>query len=212
MEIKKGKVNVFIGPTGSKKIECLKKYNKNIKENIFNDENLNKKICEILDIKKSKVIKALEMVGLSTLDANKKLKDLTTNELKRIDIAHEISSKKDNYIFLHPEVGLDDKNRDNLIIIFRMLKNRYKKTIIIVSSDSDWVHEFADFLFVVYNGNVIYCGTTYDVFCNEEICKTYKINIPQIIKFEKLVLEKKSKRIGFRNEINDLIKDIYRNI
>lgn len=212
MEIKKRQVNVFIGPSGSKKIECLKKYVNTGKINIFNDQNLNKKISEIFDIKKGKVLKSLEMVGLSSIDVNKKLKDLTTNELKRLDIANEISSKKDNYIFLHPEVGLDDKNRDNLIIIFRMLKNRYHKTIIIVSSDSDWVHKFADFLFVVYNGNVVYSGTTYDIFCNDEICEKYKLCIPQIIKFEKLVLEKKNKKLGFRNEINDLIKDIYRNI
>lgn len=212
MEIKKGKINVFIGATGSKKIECLNKYFKRKKVNIFNKNNLNKKINEILDLNNSKTLKALEMVGLLTIDVNKKLKDLTTNEIKRIDIAIEISSKKDNYIFIHPEVGLDDKNRDNLIIIFRMLKNRYKKTIIIISTDTNWIHKFADFLFVVYNGSVVYSGTNYDVFCNQEICYKYKIKVPEIIIFEKMVYDKKGKRLGYRNDINDLIKDIYRNI
>ena len=37
MEIKKKQVNVFIGPSGSKKIECLKKYVKTRKLNIFKE-------------------------------------------------------------------------------------------------------------------------------------------------------------------------------
>ena len=107
--------------------------------------------------------------------------------------------------------GLDDINQDRIIKLIRILKNRYNKKIIIASNDLEFIHKIADKVYVLYEGIVIMSGSKYDIFKQEKLLKKYGLLVPNIIKFENLVLSKKNIRLGYRDDINDLIKDIYRN-
>lgn len=216
MGIKKSKINVFIGPTGSGKKEvALRMLKSNSFLDVFDIRLQDKSLKQILSLQTKSTKKqkeALQMIGFSETDQNRLLKTLSQGELQRFSIAYTLCSKSDSYIFFHPSVGLDARNKQSLIKLFRLLKTRYHKTIVIVSHDSNWIHQFADFLFVVYNSNVVFSGTSYDLFTNQDLCRKYQIKRPDIIEFEDFVLKKKGKRLGYRNDIKDLIKDIYRNI
>ncbi len=216
MEIKKKQINVVLGPSGSGKKELiLKELKLENYPDLYEEKYMDKTLDEVLSEKtkhKKKKEEALQMIHLSLDALTKKMTEFSLGEMKKISIAYTLCGRESTYVFLYPDVGLDAKSKNSLIKVFRLLKTRYHKTIVIVSTDTNWVHQFADFVFVVYNRNVVLEGSTYDVFCNTRNCKKYQIEIPKIIEFEKMVLKKKRKKIGYRNDIKDLIKDIYRHI
>lgn len=155
-----------------------------------------------------RVLDSLKMVGL---DEEYLLRDplsLSSGEVRKVSIALTLAINPEIIILDNPTVGMDSNDKKNLIKILKMIKRRYDKTIVIVSHDIEFIHNCADYIFVVSDGKVVLKGDKYQVFKQESTLKKYKIDIPEIIKF-KLLSDKKVK-LRYRDDINDLIKDILR--
>lgn len=183
----------FFKPTVKKEIEFgLKQYKHKFK-------NLDKRISD-----------ALLMVGLNDSYLNRNPFTLSNGEMRKVAIASVLALNPKVIILDEPTVGLDDASKNNLLTILRMLKTRYKKTIIIVTHDVDALHKIADNIIVLNNGKVILEGDKYEVFKEVDFLYEHKVKVPKIIEFSHLVLKKKGIKMGYRDDINDLIKDIYR--
>ena len=90
--------------------------------------------------------------------------------------------------------------------MYKNRQNRYKKTIIVGTTDSDVILKLADRVYVLDDGKIVYWGNKYKVLKNDYVDK------PKLIKFSLMALEKKNINIGFRDDISDLMKDVYRNV
>ena len=80
----------------------------------------------------------------------------------------------------------------------------------IASVDVDDALQFADYVICLKNGSLIFQGDKFDLFTNNKLLKESNIPKPQIIKFTDSFKEGRKVNIGYRDDINDLMKDIYR--
>lgn len=154
---------------------------------------------------------ALTMVGLDNSYLDKNPFNLSSGEMRKVAIASILAFNPKVVILDEPTIGLDNKSKENLIKIIRLLKNRYNKTVIIVSQDVEFLHKIVNYLFVLDQGRIVLEGNKYDVFTNP-IMNDLEIEIPKIIEFEKLVRKTKNVRLEYRDNINDLMKDVYRHV
>lgn len=152
---------------------------------------------------------SLKLVGLKPNSINKKIKELSSSELYLVKLASTLILNPNIIILDNPNIYLDLKSLNNFLKIIRTIKRRYNKKVIIFSNDSDFVNSIADYLFIINKQGIVAEGNKYDIFNNEDLLKKNHIKIPNIIEFEKIVSKNKKINIGLRDNINDLIKDIY---
>lgn len=153
---------------------------------------------------------ALTMVGLGEEYLNRNPFTLSNGEKRKIAIASILAFNPKVIILDEPTIGLDNASKENLIQLIRKLKLRYKRTIILISHDIEVVHKISDYVYVLDKGKVVLEGDKYTVFKQEATLKQYGLRSPKMIEFSNRVFDKKGIKIGYRDCVNDLIKDIYR--
>jgi len=160
--------------------------------------------------KDKRVSDALKMVGLDDSYLERDPFKLSNGEQRKVAIASILVFNPKVIVFDEPTIGLDYDSKKNLIKLIRMLKNRYNKTIIIISHDIDFIHSISDYVILLDNGKLILTGDKYDILANPTCLKHYDIPMPKVVEFAYKALKNKGIKMGYRDDINDLLKDIYR--
>jgi len=162
--------------------------------------------CDNID---SRIRDSIKLVGFDESVLSLNPYKLSNGEKRKVAIASILAYDPDILILDEPTVGLDNISKNNLMRLLKNLK-RLGKTIIIVSHDINFIHRFVDYIYLMKDGKIFLEGNKYDVLSNDEAMRECGLVVPNILHFSNLVYSKKGVKIGYRDEINDLIKDVYR--
>lgn len=185
----------FFNPTVREEVSFALKYFR------YKNDRIHKQVSE-----------ALSMVGLDDSYLERNVFNLSGGEKRKVAIASVMVFNPKIVILDEPTIGLDYKSKKKLMQLVKRLKDRYNKTIIIVSHDVDMLNVIADDVVVMSNGRVISSGPKAEVFKNTSLFKENGLRLPKIVEFIIKARTDKGIILGKNADVKDLIKDIYRHV
>lgn len=151
---------------------------------------------------------ALKLVGLDSSYEKRNPQNLSLSEQKKVMIASIIAYNPKIIIFDEIEKGLNNIDRNNIIRLIKTLKDKYQRTIILISNDIEFIFKCFDHIYVIKESKLVFTCEISDLY-NQNIDR--HIQLPQIVDFVKKARNKGAKIEDFY-EFNELIKGVYRDV
>lgn len=153
----------------------------------------------------------LKFFGLNQEILKKNYLELSDGE-RKIILLIKVFMKNSKIILLdNPTSGLDQKSVETLIKLLKKEK-RKEKLIIIASQDSEFLMKVSDRFLIIDNKKIVISNNKNDFFGNKINLKNCGLDSPNVLEFRQTVLNKKGIKLVYRDNINDLLKDIYRSV
>ena len=218
----KGTIRVFNYVNDGRRVKNINKLRMNIgyvkkdvEKMLFNNivkEELNfgiKYFKYKLNKKEIRIKEAIKLVDLDEEYLDKKISELTLEEKRKVSLASSLIFNPKLLILEDITFGLGAKEKEKLIKLLKLLRDKYKKTIILITKDTDFCYQVTDKVFVIDRGRVVLTGDRKSLE-NDKMLTFYDLETPNIVKFIN-ACNKKNKNITYTTNILDLIKEVYRN-
>lgn len=129
----------------------------------------------------NRVKKSMEMVGLD-YETYKDVSpfDLSGGQKRRVAIAGVIAMEPKVLILDEPTAGLDPKGRDDILKQIKILHDKYKMTIVLVSHSMEDVGKLAERIVVMNKGKIELLGKPADIFKEVETLESIGLAVPQV--------------------------------
>lgn len=162
-------------------------------------------------INTKKMNQSLKLVGL-----NKNLDDdpyeLSDSDKYKLNIALSLLNNEQTIILKYPEVYLDNQNMNKLLKLLKKMQKELNKQIIIISKNIDFIYKECKNIVIYKNNEIIFSGDGNILYLNKNNLKKYDIILPDILEFISIVEKNKKIKLNSTYDINELMKDIYRNV
>ncbi|WP_281699956.1 ABC transporter ATP-binding protein [Cetobacterium somerae] len=152
---------IFQNPISS--LNPLMKVGKQILEVIEKHQNLDKK--QMLN----RTFEVLSDVGFKDNFMeiyNKYPHELSGGQGQRIGIAMAIANNPKIIIADEPTTALDKNTQAQILNLLKEIQNKYQTSIILISHDLEIIKNFTDNALIMYFGQIVESGSTYDIFLN----------------------------------------------
>lgn len=138
-----------------------------------------------------RVKKSMEMVGLN-YETYKDVSpfDLSGGQKRRVAIAGVIAMEPKVLILDEPTAGLDPKGRDDILEQIKLLHEKYKMTIVLVSHSMEDVGKLAQRIVVMNKGKVELLGKPSEVFKEVETLEKIGLAVPQVTYLMRVLRER----------------------
>ena len=201
-------MNALIIPTSgnltilNNEIKTKKKKNKNLKEirkqiglvfqfpeyQLFEETVLKDVMFGPMNFGKTKeeakeiAIKTLKELNVDESLFDKSPFNLSGGQKRKVAIAGILASNPDILILDEPTVGLDPVGRKELLELLKHIHETTNKTIILITHDMNVVTNYSKRTLVLSSGEIVYDGSTKDLFQNYKKLEYYNLDLPYISK------------------------------
>ena len=127
-----------------------------------------------------RVREALETVGLGEEIYEKSPFELSGGQKRRAAIAGVLAMEPEVLILDEPTAGLEPKGRDEILDAIKLMHEKRKITVILVSHSMEDVAKLVDRIVVLAKGKIAVTGTPKEVFAQTEKLESIGLAAPQI--------------------------------
>lgn len=160
--------------------------------------------------KPMRTIDALELVGLDESYLKLDPQILTLEDAKKLSLACALICNPKVLILDEYTNGVTYKEKKDLERLLRLLKNKYKKTIIFITKDTNFAYGVSDKVFIMNLTSIVKEGDK-TLLCDEELMKECNLEVPKIASFINCC-NKKGHEIYQYDNVHDLLKGVYRDV
>lgn len=168
--------------------------------------------CLIIKDSTKKIKDSLKIVGLDEEILNRNINTLSSSEKKQLQLSISILSNPEIIILNEPFKCLDKQAEKIYIMLLQRLKEQFKKTIIILTDDSNKLYQYTTDMIFIKNNDIFLTGSTNEVYLRVDFLKRNKFEIPDIVEFTYIAKKEKKVKIDYHKDVRDIIKDIYKHI
>lgn len=162
---------------------------------------------EKIDMRASEALKLVNLDD-SYLDMNPQ--DLSFCDAKKVALACALVYNPSILILDEFTAGLSNKDKTELLRLLRILKAKYKKTIILLSKDTSFCYQIADYVYLMHMTKLA-CEGEKDILNNVETLNELDLEVPPIVSFIN-ECNKNGHEIYNYTSTHDLIKGVYRDV
>lgn len=160
-------------------------------------------------IDNERLYELLKMFNLDNNIFNKNYLELSNSETRKILLIIALMMNSRILILDNPILNLDNKSVQSLVKLLKKQK-RENKIIIVTSYDMDFLLQISDRVWVIKNNEIIKEADKFEIFSDAKLLDEVNIKVPYTVEFVNKVRQLKNIKFGYRDNINDLLKDIYR--
>lgn len=136
-----------------------------------------------------RVQNALELVGIPHL-INKPIHYLSYGQKKRASIAGVLAMRPEIIILDEPTAGLDPLGVKEIMSLLVKLNKEEGITILMATHDVDLVPIYANYVFVLYEGEIVLAGSPKDVFSEKQIIRSAQLRLPRVAHLGEILIKK----------------------
>lgn len=159
-----------------------------------------------------RVINSLKMVGLDDDFLNRNPFSLSGGEKEKLAIAIALSLNPKILILDEPTIYLDDKSKRDLIDLLVKIKNKYNKTIILISNDINFINRISDKIVMLKEGRIVLDIDKDEFVDNVDKIKKNGMEIPKMLEFINMVEKNKKIKLTYTDNIDLLVSEIKKNV
>ena len=225
-------MNALIIPTSGnltilkQEIKTKKQKNKNLKEirkqiglvfqfpeyQLFEDTVLKDVMFGPMNFGKTKdAAKKIALKTLKELNVDESLYEkspfnLSGGQKRKVAIAGILASNPDILILDEPTVGLDPVGKCELLELLKHIHETTNKTIILITHDMNVVTKYTNRTIVLNSGEIVYDGSTKELFHNYKKLEQYNLDLPYI---SKIALKLKEKELINFNKLPLTLEELH---